>query len=69
MIRLDFCKGFTVTTTTQSLPQDQVKRELFNNPEFLNKYFKLAKSKTKLLFTTNFTPTGISSPKLNQCFK
>ena len=69
MIGLDFCNGFTVTNTAQSLPQDQVKRELFNNPEFLNKYFKLAKSKTKLLFTTNFTPTGISSPKLNQCFK
>ena len=43
MIGLDFCNGFTVTNTAQSLPQDQVKRELFNNPEVLNKHFQLAK--------------------------
>ena len=63
MIGLDFPNDFTVTNTAKGSPQDQLKRELFNNPEFPNKDFQLAKSKTKLLFTTNVTGTGFENAR------
>ena len=67
--------SFQIFTTISLLPwrlisaPDQQKRESFDNPEFLNKDFQLAKSKTRLLLTTTFIVTGISISKLNHCFK
>ena len=68
VIGLDFHSNFVVTLVT-NFTLDQQKRESFDDPEFLNKSFQLALSKKKKLFTTNFTATVFSVPKLYHCFK